>query len=357
MKTLKVTLKQHTPLIHFQHDQEGATLRASEVKPKLDRYILSKLGDGDYEKGIGEARNYGWLIGKGKHTALDYKIRIVSKERIMDINLNSSLNRDRKWTTEKFPLLLANMGGRDFKDELVNFSLSKAVVIDLMTRNDELYNELIKQIPYFFANTNFGQRANKGFGSFTVEEIKAYDDKEFKIDSRGVAPYYIAESTLYMDFWLMNKVEGEICSIEDYKVIFKVIEAYWKELRNKINKDTKINCYKIDTLETYIKGMKHIVLDENVQRVPAPIIFKPIFYKSEEDLYVSIYIMFDWLLLQQLKLQYKEGQITKSNKLLINEINSLEYIDDFSENMLHSKYGNRRMSIEGRTIDIYFYGQ
>ena len=36
MKTLKVTLKQHTPLIHFQHEQYGATLRASEVKPKLD---------------------------------------------------------------------------------------------------------------------------------------------------------------------------------------------------------------------------------------------------------------------------------------------------------------------------------
>lgn len=52
MKTLKVTLKQHTPLIHFQHDQYGATLRASEVKPKLDKFILERLGDGNYERGI-----------------------------------------------------------------------------------------------------------------------------------------------------------------------------------------------------------------------------------------------------------------------------------------------------------------
>lgn len=34
------TLIAQTPMIHFQHDQKGATLRATEVKPKLDRYLL-----------------------------------------------------------------------------------------------------------------------------------------------------------------------------------------------------------------------------------------------------------------------------------------------------------------------------
>jgi hypothetical protein len=43
MYKLKFTLKQHTPLIHFQHDQAGATLRATEVKPKLDQFIIEKL--------------------------------------------------------------------------------------------------------------------------------------------------------------------------------------------------------------------------------------------------------------------------------------------------------------------------
>ena len=38
-------LKQHTPLIHFQHDKEGATLRATEVKPRLDRLLKERLGD------------------------------------------------------------------------------------------------------------------------------------------------------------------------------------------------------------------------------------------------------------------------------------------------------------------------
>jgi hypothetical protein len=43
MYKLEFTLKQHTPLIHFQHDQEGATLRATEVKPKLDKFVIEKL--------------------------------------------------------------------------------------------------------------------------------------------------------------------------------------------------------------------------------------------------------------------------------------------------------------------------
>ena len=82
MHTLKVTLKQHTPLIHFQHDQEGATLRASEVKPKLDKFILTKLGGDDgYEAGIKIAKDNGWLVGKGDHPAMDSVSPVVAEER------------------------------------------------------------------------------------------------------------------------------------------------------------------------------------------------------------------------------------------------------------------------------------
>lgn len=47
---LKVQLEAQSPIIHFQHDQAGATLRASEVKPKLDRFLLNKNGTGNREK-------------------------------------------------------------------------------------------------------------------------------------------------------------------------------------------------------------------------------------------------------------------------------------------------------------------
>ena len=94
MKTLKVTLKQHTPLIHFQHDQYGATLRASEVKPKLDKFILERLGDGNYERGILLAKNNQWLIGSGTHPALNYKVNAARKSKVDD---NTAKMQSIKW--------------------------------------------------------------------------------------------------------------------------------------------------------------------------------------------------------------------------------------------------------------------
>lgn len=40
---VEFTLKQHTPIIHFQSEQVGATLRATELKPKFDRFISKTL--------------------------------------------------------------------------------------------------------------------------------------------------------------------------------------------------------------------------------------------------------------------------------------------------------------------------
>ena len=73
MYKLSFTLKQHTPIIHFQHEQEGATLRATEVKPKLDRFIIDKL------KQDGKEVPKEWLVGKGDHPALNYKMKIQEK--------------------------------------------------------------------------------------------------------------------------------------------------------------------------------------------------------------------------------------------------------------------------------------
>ena len=49
MYKLEFTLKEHTPIIHFQHDQDGATLRATEVKPKLDRFIIKHKYNDDFD--------------------------------------------------------------------------------------------------------------------------------------------------------------------------------------------------------------------------------------------------------------------------------------------------------------------
>ncbi len=83
MKSLNFILKQHTPIIHFQHLQGGATLRSTEVKSKLDRFLIKEyelveevIIDGKAKK-IPKEKSKNLFINDGKqHLALDYKIVI-----------------------------------------------------------------------------------------------------------------------------------------------------------------------------------------------------------------------------------------------------------------------------------------
>ena len=81
---LEIQLEAQSPLIHFQPKEKGATVRASEVKPKLDKYILNKIkSKGIYksEEDIKKSREYKDIfIDPDKNNALDYKMKIASVE-------------------------------------------------------------------------------------------------------------------------------------------------------------------------------------------------------------------------------------------------------------------------------------
>lgn len=197
---LTFTLKQHTPIIHFQHDQEGATLRATEVKPKLDRFILTKLGDGNYQAGVEAARRANYLVGK--HNALDYKISFSTHgEQIkflpLPLGLSSRNNPDREknlvaYLLEQFDmevtvleptLYFANSDKIKFRGQNVDENLSKFEDIkyalqqtepiqgSVRTLNIGLAGLVRNALTEFFLCNNFGTRQNKGFGSFTVDPI------------------------------------------------------------------------------------------------------------------------------------------------------------------------------------------
>ena len=40
---LEFKLNPQSPLIHFQPDEAGATVRATELKPKLDKFLIEKF--------------------------------------------------------------------------------------------------------------------------------------------------------------------------------------------------------------------------------------------------------------------------------------------------------------------------
>lgn len=208
MKTLTVTLKQHTPLIHFQHTQYGATLRASEVKPKLDRFLLSKLEN---------EKKDNWLLkNSGVSQALDYKIKIQPCEKACEYLVASYLKKDyiEYLKRERVPFIATSPYFAQEKqnekiikehqslDNIVctgmmfnnkentssqnhDFRRCNNVIVTITSFNNDLIDKIAEQIQTFFLIENFGSRQNKGFGCFEVKliELKGSDKKYIKLKS------------------------------------------------------------------------------------------------------------------------------------------------------------------------------
>lgn len=278
MHTLKVTLRQHTPLIHFQHDQEGATLRASEVKPKLDKFILTKLGEDDgYEAGIQIAKYNGWLVGKGDHPALDYKMRIVAEDpQQIVMNVIEKKDKGRQlydeigrtlYTTPNYPdnsnsLIMGNMGGR-IKEDVLNFVMFRDISIHFIFKEESLQSNINNGIFDFFSETNFGNRTSKGFGSFLVDAIDNVECKQH--------PAYDWK----LSFIMTPDYGRTISANKAYKDIFVVVNKLWKGLKK--YSDAPKNQLKSVFLN------QESSLTNNEDRIPSPIFFKPIVKKRGKE--------------------------------------------------------------------------
>lgn len=146
---LKYNLIAQSPQIHFQARNSGSTLRATEVKPKLDRYLirLAKIAGVDYKN---------WMLSDNSK-ALDYKMRITAgQNRIGDMRI------------EDFRIYYGNMGAEERK-ELV----FRDCKLSIVCFNKELRKFIDKYIKDFFIVTNFGTMQGKGFGSYVVENWDA----------------------------------------------------------------------------------------------------------------------------------------------------------------------------------------
>ncbi|MBV6427941.1 MAG: hypothetical protein KIPDCIKN_02464 [Haliscomenobacter sp.] len=201
--TLEVTLKQHTPIIHFQHDQEGATLRATEVKPKLDKFIYVNFDL--FFAGRQEFDGLRAAFNPEKTDPSPYKIKIYQSSKPSRILIASRLNDGQKKALRgKMPFIEnvaffaeeENIGKLFVKDEkdkkLFHYEkdaenkISKyglllgdndRIQISFFSFNPKVVGILRQIIPYFFAYESFGTRQNKGFGCFSVASIdgEAYE--------------------------------------------------------------------------------------------------------------------------------------------------------------------------------------
>ncbi|WP_308549448.1 hypothetical protein [uncultured Parabacteroides sp.] len=276
MKTLTVTLKQHTPLIHFQHDQYGATLRASEVKPKLDRFILKKLGKGDYNVGVDDANNKNWIKGS-KHFALDYKLRIKSCGKKQEYLIASYLNQKNEEILERRGIKIIDQSPffaqekenseivRDYKCwDKIKFKgvLWQNIIVEIYSIHDELIEEISSEyIQSFFAFENFGTRQNKGFGCFTAEciEVKGMDG-EIRIPLKSI------EQLFRDNFFIRYKKTIADTALSS---VFKIISNDYKLLktgRNKPYAKSKLMLYGLEKKQRWEKKFLKEYIDEIYQK-------------------------------------------------------------------------------------------
>lgn len=377
---VNIRLKQHTPMLHFQHNEEGATLRASDLKPKLDRFLIEKAGKGNYENVKSQVKKIytNWFIDKNDVFALNYKIRIEAKDKAPNILLKFTEGPNKKsgkneiyYFSENYPLILSNMGGKQDRNELVNFSFYENISVSFIVWDITLRDMIRDNIDEFFLKNNFGQRNDKGFGSFSVmEDSECYDA-------------YFGNDTPYISYTIKGKMEAE-----EYKKLFTTIDYYWKRLKSGINytkrnfEDGKAirnneNLYFKSYLYKYLekKGMTwekrkikqdlslestpmdddppiypdnkqsffaraHLgcpgnmiyrvartqkekgklydkintyvitIKNNNIARIPSPIIFKPIITKKDDHTEIKIYLLLDKNVISKLKSLHDNTRFT-----------------------------------------------
>lgn len=164
---LELQLRAQSPMIHFQADEAGATLRASDVKPKLDAYILKKIQQEEFDKNkhsvkisdLKKNQAYENLFQNptsNDNNALAYKMSIVNTgaQKIVKIGQKNA-----------YSIYFGNMGANTKE----RFGLFSNPLVKIVCTNAKLRRYIEDNICEFFLVSNFGTMSSKGFGSFAPE--------------------------------------------------------------------------------------------------------------------------------------------------------------------------------------------
>lgn len=125
MNQLTAILKQHTPMIHFQHNESGA------ITIQNSPYFAQ-------EKCVG----------------INTNSTIILKKSNSDPRKKEAEFKEKNWSQ-------IDKKGLEWQD----------FTIKIFSLKGDLINKIQTYLPAFFICHNFGTRNNKGFGSFTVEYI------------------------------------------------------------------------------------------------------------------------------------------------------------------------------------------
>lgn len=186
---LVIDLEAQSPLIHFQTDSahsKTTTIRASEVKPKLDRFLLKKLQLLNNYKDIQEIKdNHKSFFTDCEHNALNYTMKIEnidSRPTIIELDTGDQNLR--------YDLYYGNVG-RDGEDKKKGVISDPRVTIFCFI--SELRKIIQDNVVEFFLISNFGTMQNKGFGGFLPSACK-YDSELTEEQINDIAGYLLNDA-------------------------------------------------------------------------------------------------------------------------------------------------------------------
>ncbi len=180
---LTFTLRQHTPILHFQHDQPGATLRATEVKPKLDRFIIKTLPKVDPEL----FNEFKAVINK-ENFPIEGKVCSPYKISVKAIDSRNVIVKTYFSKKEKEFIHESNRCEGSYFGELHKGVISKSVQLQIFSFDPLIAKLVFESLKWLFLLENFGCRGTKGFGSFSWEK---FDENEIESRLKRAMPAYL----------------------------------------------------------------------------------------------------------------------------------------------------------------------
>lgn len=205
------TLQQLTPIIHFQHEQEGATLRGTELKPKLDKFLLKHL-KAQAEKHQKTDKDK-WLIRDEKgEKSINYKVSIQAPTgKVLDI---------RKDVDTSGSLYFGNMGVKDRSQQRKAVMTNGDIRVTFFSFYPALVELIETHFPSFLTLHNFGTRQNKGFGGFFVKSLEGSMQRyDFMTELKKVAPAFI-----YAEYSQTFRYQDKF---SDINVVYKLMKSGW----------------------------------------------------------------------------------------------------------------------------------
>lgn len=260
--TLTLPLEAQSPMIHFQARETGATIRATEVKPKFDRFLWKRIG----ERGV----NSDGMIQKQPENdrrdappSLKYRMRIYCPEppQVVSINNGSVKGADGrpvKLQDYSYSLFYGN-SGKATLDEQTMGVLSNPV-LEIQCLNAELRKLIEESVTEFFLTTNFGTMQSKGFGSFAPadfcrdywlnnaqrKEIAGY----LKAKTKTGICYYMTFDPPYYDEKGWNPSEN----VKDFTDTFEAIRCFYQLMKSGYN-GVRSGEYERSFLFQYMHGL------------------------------------------------------------------------------------------------------